>query len=184
MPILGTIASSYLQSTAVLAYESIATITSASGTITFTSIPATYKHLQIRAIGKNSNTTYAYVYLTMQLNTDTGNNYDCHSIYGVGGSVGVMGNGTYTNQMIMGPAVAAGGGVASQVSNPAIIDILDYADTNKFKTLRSLSGFDANGQGDTRLLSGVWKSTAAVTSVSLIGFDTQVHAALYGIKGA
>lgn len=182
MPILGIVSSSTRQGLEIGSYESIATLTTAGSTLTFSNIPQTYKHLQIRFVGKNSNTTYQYVYLTMRLNSDTGANYDCHSMYATGSSIGSMYNGTYTDQMIIGPLISSGGGMSSQNSNPVIIDILDYTNTNKFKVIRALGGFDGNSPGEIRLASGQWKNTAAITSVSLNGADVQVNAALYGIK--
>jgi len=67
-----------------------------------------------------------------------------------------------------------------------IIDVLDYQDTNKFKTSRSLSGFDANGSGQVLLSSGSWRSTVAVNSITLLagaGNWTSVSQfTLYGVK--
>jgi hypothetical protein len=69
-----------------------------------------------------------------------------------------------------------------------VIDILDYANTNKYKTTRTLGGFDANGSGEQGLFSGLWMSATAVTSIDLIAtsgnWTTDTRFALYGIKGA
>jgi hypothetical protein len=66
-----------------------------------------------------------------------------------------------------------------------VIDILDYANTNKYKTMRTLSGYDANGSGNVGLFSGLWMNTAAVTSINLLTFYDQYATyssfALYGI---
>lgn len=166
-------------------YESIATITTA-GTFTFSSIPSTYKHLEIRAIGKSSNSTYQSIYWTMRLNGDsTSGNYNCHSLYGNGGgSVTAMGNGTYTDQMIIGEIAASGSGMASQTVSPFIVNISDYANTGKRKIIRSFVGFDGSGVGTMRISSGLWNSNSAISSITIYGSDTGVlHAALYGIKG-
>lgn len=165
-------------------FESIATITTTGNPITFSSIPGTYKHLQLRIIGKSSNTTYSSIYWTVRLNGDSGNNYNSHSIYGNGSTAAAMYNGTYVDQMIAGEIVASGGGMASQNSSPMIIDLLDYSNTSKNTVIRSLGGFDGNGTGTIRFGSGLWMNTAAVTSISLFGGDAgTLHAALYGIKG-
>ena len=57
------------------AFESIATFSPTSGSsVTFNSIPSTYKHLQIRyAI-----TTSAYADIRFRINGDTGSNYTYH----------------------------------------------------------------------------------------------------------
>jgi hypothetical protein len=76
-----------------------------------------------------------------------------------------------------------------------VIDILDYANTNKYKTLRSLTGFDNNTtggageQGGVLFLSDAWYDTSAITSISLFpessgNFAQYSTYALYGIKGA
>ena len=67
------------------------------------------------------------------------------------------------------------------------MDILDYSNTNKNKTLRQLAGTDNNGNGVVGLSSGLWQSTAAVASIDItaIGsFSQYTSFALYGIKRA
>ena len=69
-----------------------------------------------------------------------------------------------------------------------VVDILDYADTNKYKTTRTLNGFDGNGTGAVTFNSGSYQSTSAVTSVTFYSVGTAFaeysQFALYGIKGA
>ena len=70
-----------------------------------------------------------------------------------------------------------------------VIDILDYANTSKYKTFRSLMGFDANGSGRVGLFSGCWQSTSAISSIQIYSdnrsanFTQYSHFALYGIRG-
>jgi hypothetical protein len=75
----------------------------------------------------------------------------------------------------------------SNVYGTSVTSILDYADTNKFKTVRSLGGFEDNSSGLVLFCSGNWRSTSAVTSISLItgsgSWTTDTRFALYGIKG-
>jgi hypothetical protein len=66
---------------------------------------------------------------------------------------------------------------------------LDYANTNKYKTTRSIGGNDNNGSGFVSLISGLWLSTSAISNIEIIPLNgtlwTQYsHFALYGIKGA
>jgi hypothetical protein len=68
-----------------------------------------------------------------------------------------------------------------------VIDILDYADTNKYKTCRLLGGQDLNGGGRVYSMSSNWQKTAAITQIDL-SFETgncmqYSSFALYGIKG-
>jgi hypothetical protein len=68
----------------------------------------------------------------------------------------------------------------------AVIDVLDYQNTNKYKTTRTLCGFDANGSGFAWFQSNLWSSTAAITSITLKPFSgdfiTYSSFALYGVK--
>ena len=187
MPILGVIASSKLTAAAVGDFESIATVSVGGGgasNIEFTSIPATYSHLQIRAIAQ---TTSCGQFTKMQFNNDTTvANYRSHILYGDGSSV--VSN-TYTASIFDNiPVWANNTGDTANTFSPAIIDILDYANTNKYKTTRSLDGRENNTIGVLGYMSGLWMSTSAITSIKFSGysgnFPQYTHFALYGIKGA
>jgi len=155
-------------------YDSIATVTvsTTASSITFSSIPATYRHLQIRLFSKNSTDNGT---ISMRYNGDSASNYSLHDLYGNGATASSLGaaNQTYTFASLTGSTQAA----------VSIIDILDYADTNKYKTNRSLIGVDYNGNGYLWFSSGNWRNTAAITSIVLAATFTQyTSAALYGIK--
>lgn len=163
-------------------YESIATVTVGSGgqsTVTFSSIPSTYKHLQLRVIGNVSTDSN----MTMRLgngSVDSGTNYSWHQLYGTGSAAGAVA-GANSTQMYF--ASMTNG---SNIFGASIIDILDYADTNKYKTVRGLDGYDANGSGVVDLASGSWRSTSAVNTIELkcaANFNQYSSFALYGIKG-
>jgi hypothetical protein len=175
-------------SAAIGDYQSIATAsgTGASGTISFTSIPSTYTHLQIRVNSRSTETaTYGALYVRLGNSTiDTGNNYAWHRLYG-DGATAITGATATTSQMLT--AMTATTFPASQTSfGGSVIDILDYANTSKYKTCRGLTGFDYNGSGYVGLQSGLWQSASAVTNIDLItggGFWTTTSSfALYGIK--
>ena len=161
-------------------YESIATVTVGSGgasNVEFTSIPSTYKHLQIRYIARGSILTNSL----MQFNADTGTNYSWHVLYGTGASALAVGGGS--NSFMYASNIAS----ATSNFTGGVIDILDYASTSKYKTMRTLGGYDANGSGEIGLFSGSWQSTSALTSIKLYpnssGTYTQyTQFALYGIK--
>jgi hypothetical protein len=184
MPILGIMASSTSAANAVGDYESIATVTVGAGSqanIEFTSISGTYKHLQIRYAAIPSSAAAIYR-IRGQFNSDTGNNYATHLLYGGGASVAVAAAST-TNQFTAGSSVL--GLTANQVV-VGILDIFDYSNTNKYKTARILASGDFNGSGEVDLNSGLWMNTAAITSIKLY-FDTAnlnqySTFALYGIK--
>jgi hypothetical protein len=179
-PILGIWASSASPAAAATSYESIATLT-ANGT--FTSIPQTYKHLQIRYLARDSssNTTKGFF---LRFNGDTGANYAAHSLGGNGSSASAAGVTGFT-YMPLGTIPA--NNATSNVFAGGIVDILDYTNTNKNTTVRALTGFDANGSGTVELDSGLWINTSAITSITC-GTDTGNLVtggiiALYGIKG-
>jgi hypothetical protein len=166
------------------AYDSIATAsgTGSSGTITFSSIPSTYTHLQIRGIGRNS---YPSSQTNVRFNSDTGSNYANHMLYGEGSAAYAAQNVSQTFFRFYGLAYSS---LTAGIMSGYVIDILDYANTNKYKTTRTLGGFDANGSGEQGLFSGLWMSATAVTSIDLIAtsgnWTTDTRFALYGIKGA
>lgn len=179
-PILGIIASSKL--TAVGDFESIATVSVSSSTspIEFTSIPSDYKHLQLRFIAKSDS---ADLDVWARFNSDTGNNYSRHRIYGDGASVSVDTEASTSAIVTFG---RTGSGTNNFGTN--VVDILDYTNTNKYKTTKSLYGRDSNGSGFAMFSSGLWMNTNAITSISVFpqsgNFNQYSHFALYGIKGA
>jgi hypothetical protein len=161
------------------AYDSIATATGAASTITFSSIPSTYTHLQLRLFMVGTNATMD---VWGRFNSDTGANYMSQRIYGTGSSSALAGaNLTSTKVDFF---------AYSNNTQPAcaVIDILDYANTSKYKTSRSLTGSDTNGSGFIEFTSGLWQSASAINSIVIfpqVGtFAAGTHAALYGIKGA
>lgn len=184
---LNTIFGSLSAGGVATSYESIATVTVGSGgssTITFSSIPATYTHLQIRAICRTTAGTSNINSIFGQFNSDTGSNYARHFINGSGTSVGAN-NGVSQTSMFWGTNIET---LGTNIFAANVIDILDYANTNKYKTTRSLSGVDANGSGFVQFMSGLWMNTAAVTSITILpnsdSFIQYSHFALYGIKGS
>jgi hypothetical protein len=168
-------------------YESIATVTVGSGgsaTVSFSSIPSTFKHLQIRGLGRSTDAGGSDVTGRLQFNTDTGTNYSTHRLYGYGSSAGA--DASSSTNGISFATILADGNLASCFS-ASVCDILDYADTNKFKTTRSLAGGDYNTGGMMFFNSGNWRSTSAVTSITLFpssgNWKQYSSFALYGIKG-
>ena len=172
-----------------LAFDSISTTAVTSGgaaSVTFSSIPSTYTHLQIRLLARTNRTGYSNDLLKVTFNSDTATNYSAFRMYGDGGGAGTSANNT---QAYMEDWIVSSDAAGSNVFGTVVIDVLDYKDTNKHKTLRSLGGFDNNGDGYVALSSGNWRSTSAITSVSIAmasgtSFKQYSHFALYGIKAA
>lgn len=188
MPIPGIIASSVVP--AAGAFESIAsaTGTGSAASITFSSIPAGYQHLQIRGIMQNTGTTTSARSIQLQLNSDTtGGNYASHLLLGDGASAAAT-NDTTSGYVLGGTLVVANNFSTGDYVGNIIVDIHDYANTSKNTTVRIFTGFDRNGAGRVFLSSGLWINTNAVTSVTLLlpseNFTTKTSFALYGIKAA
>jgi hypothetical protein len=158
------------------------TLTSTQTSITFSSIPSTYKSLQIRAnVLCAANLTFR-----IKLNGDTtAANYSRHHLSGNGATVAAGGA---ANSTAFIPLLVVTGTVATY-PNVFITDIHDYASITKNKTVRSISGSDKNAaSGSIELDSGAWFSTAAVTSVTIdidgtSTFSSGTTFALYGMVG-
>jgi hypothetical protein len=168
-------------------YESIATFNlgSAQSSVTFSSIPSTFKHLQIRALAK-TNVASGYSQIVLNLNGDTASNYNNHQLYGFGASAGAQSAGS--QPVLYNGYISANFGSTANIFGATIIDILDYTSTNKTKVTRGLSGIDMNGSGAVTFGSGLWLGTTAINSIT-VGNDTGSNFvqyssfALYGIKG-
>jgi hypothetical protein len=170
-------------------YQSIATVTVGSGgsaTVSFTSIPATYTHLQVRGIARTNRSGSNQDAIRYRFNSDSGSNYTLHYLYG-NGSTAAAGANTSDTQAYM-DGFTESDNLAGAFGG-FILDILDYTNTNKYKTSRSWSGREDNTSGAIWFESTVWMNTAAITSIvftpnSGTSIDQYSQFALYGIKGA
>ena len=166
------------------AYDLLETtvLTSSASSITFSGLDAytDYKHLQVRAVARNSNGNYNSE-MNVQFNGVSGTSYAYHYVYGSSAS-GVSSTDGMEDIWVTGNSYAPNryGGI--------VMDILDFASTNKNTTVRSLSGFGGfNSQ--IRFTGGLFVNTSAITSIT---FDSYVptqdlhsgtRISLYGVKG-
>ena len=185
-PILGIIASSQQGGISNTSYDSIATVTVGSGgssSISFTSIPSTYQHLQVRVHGM-----FTAINVAISFRVGTGGTPDTTTS-------------NYFYHRLTGDGATASAGAGADIPQSAwvignnntaypevfVADILDYKDTNKYKTIRMLSGVDSNGVGEVDLTSGLWKNTGAIDVIQMVpntgNFAQHASFALYGIKG-
>jgi hypothetical protein len=168
---------------ALPAYEQIATQVLSSGvaSVTFSSIPSTYRHLEVRLTHRepsSNNNENALI----QFNGDTASNYSSHRLI----SDGAIGSySTLTNYI----RYRVPGNVFTGVWAGGILSILDYAQTTKNKTTKMLGGYCfGNGSSEIGLYSGSWRNTAAITSITFSsvngnGIMAGSRFSLYGIKG-
>jgi hypothetical protein len=167
-------------------YESIQTFTVGSGgsaSIDFTSIPSTYKHLQIRGISRSTDSAN-FTQTKLTINGVT-TNYTLHQLFADGASATAF---AQTGQASTLYECMTADTATANIFGVTILDILDYTSTDKNKTFRIFAGFDANGSGRMALSSGMTTTnTNAVTSVTLTprfgNFKQHTQFALYGIKG-
>jgi hypothetical protein len=169
-------------------FESIATVSVGSGgaaSVTFSSIPSTYTHLQVRGISRTENAANQARNFRFYFNGDTASNYAFHLLRGDGSSV--VADATANSVGVCG--VSLDDSTTASAYGAAVIDILDYTNTNKYTTLRSLSGGDYNGGGFMSFHSTLWLNTNAITSIEFynagaIEWKEHTTFALYGIKVA
>lgn len=166
----------------------IASILIPSGGSSFLNIPQNYTHLQLRITARSDYDRGAGnlvpVSLYAQFNDDGGANYSNHWLTGDGASATSSG-GANNNGAHFGTYGLPGFRAPANVYGSFIIDILDYTNTNKYKTVKSLAGVDENGGGNASLVSSNWRSTAAITKIYLYADGNLVsgsRADLYGLQ--
>ena len=160
-------------------YEPIATTTlgSAASTITFSAIPNTFTDLRLVLVGLTDASGNREI--GIRFNGDSATNYSITSLIGNGSTV------SSTRQTSQSKIFA--GEVVSTREALCEIDIFSYnGSTNK--TVLAKSSEDRNGSGNVRNTVGLYRSTSAITSVTLIldsdNYAIGYTATLYGIKSA
>jgi len=165
-------------------FESIQTITvggAGAASIEFTSIPATYTHLQLRGLTRTNRASDEDVF-KMRFNSDTTEtNYYNHYLEG---STTTSYAGA-SNQSWIGLTTSAT--MTANTFGGHVIDILDYANTNKYKTTRVLGGYRRNAGGTIWFNSHLWKNTNAISTITFVpnlgtNFAQYSTFALYGVK--
>jgi len=160
-------------------YEKISTTTlgSAAATITLSSIPATYTDLRLVFLGGGASGAQ----FRLRFNGDTATNYSSVIVSGDGTTAGST---RYTSV----DGIKSGYNIGTTIFTLISFDILSYAGSTLKTTLLQYSN-DQNGSGETQATVGLWRSTAAITSVGLdlIGgtnFSIGTSLTIYGIKAA
>jgi hypothetical protein len=164
-------------------YQLISTVfgTGSSSSITFSSIPSTFRHLEIRYVGKLASSAGR---LYLRMNGVSSTSYRTHRIRATGSSIGTTDHGSATQ-------IDFQHGFDSSSSNifaGGVISIFDYSSTSKNTTARGFYGTTDPGQATTANLdSGVFFSTEAVNSLTIsvsaaINITSDSRFSLYGIK--
>lgn len=151
--------------------------------VTLSSIPQTFKHLQIRVLARSTTGNQDFY---MGFNGASGTMHRAHYVYGIPGS------GTSSG--------TEGGNGRSRIGfmqissdtlerfSPNIIDILDYSNTAKNTTSRVLNARVSSQFNVVGLWSQLFLSTNAITSVTFSNTSPGQFAAgsrfsIFGIKG-
>jgi hypothetical protein len=153
------------------------TLSGAAASVTFSDIAATWRDLRLIWVGTHASTAAAS--MSLRLNGDTGTNYSDTLLNG-NGSAAASSRRSSVAYLYVGELA----GTTLAYPTPITVDIMAYANTNVFTTVLSASA--VAGTIVTRGV-GLWRSTAAVTSLScqIYGGGTNQAAgstfSLYGI---
>jgi hypothetical protein len=165
-------------------YELIATANGngSSGTINFSSIPADYKHLQIRWTARNtSNPSSGFQWIQVRFNDLSTSIYASHNLRGALTAV-TSSAFTSADSINLRDSMALSNETTGVVYS-GVLDILDYVSTTKNKTVRAIYGHHSG----VSLFSGFINNQAAVSKISLIAglgaYSTISRFSLYGLKG-
>jgi len=153
--------------------------------IDFNSIPTTYKHLQLRYIGKSGRSNSSNGWLSIKINGSWPDYASSVSYVN-----GTMSEVTYTPGATTGYFLAAPGTTANSACfGQGVIDFLDYRNTNKLKVATTTSSVN-NAAGDAIIIQAaqMLNSTSAITSISILSTDgttiqQNTKFSLYGIVG-
>jgi len=166
----------------------IATVNFSGNFANFTNIPQTYQDLRlVYTIRSGATTNDAgksnQVYFTGLIN---GVNTQSYSFAFLEGDGSTRSAGYFNNQFIVYYGLIPNANATAGIFGSGYVDFLNYRDTNTFKTIITNQGSDTNGSGNVRITANLYRSTAAITSISVSAASVVAGstATLYGIKGA
>ena len=167
MAIIEAIATTYLEADA--------------SSVTFSSL-GSYEHLQLQMSVRTDDTDHDMV--RINFNSDTGSNYSRHYMRGY---VTSTQGGAFTGVAYLYGGWIPGADMDAADYGTTTVDILDYRNTSKNTTVNWLVGaaIDTN----VYFVSGMWDSTAAVTSIAMTphqgtNFVRGSEFTLYGLKSS
>jgi hypothetical protein len=154
-----------------------------TASVTFSAIPASFTHLQLRVVGRYTAATVSSN-MTLRFNADSGANYGYQYIRNNNGTITAAAPGSYQTSLYVGDMPGASD--AASFYGSMIIDLLDYANTNKIKTLKTFNGRGSGANPALDMFNGTWNSTAAISSilvsdaVTSASFAAGTRVSLYG----
>lgn len=158
------------------------TVGTATSSITFSSIPSTYTDLVVVASILPSSTSFYTP--SLQFNSDTGSNYSSTWMYGQGSTAVSSRNTSQTQMAIDNYSATPAVGYPMSV----LFNVFNYANTSVYKTVIARGNDIFASAGETSATVGLWRSTAAITSVTVKGNGANFAAgstfSLYAIKAS
>jgi len=150
--------------------------------VTFSGIPSTYEHLQLR-ISSHDSYGASYDVLYGRFNEDSATNYSSHKMEGYSSSTNAGGN-TGQTYAWLGAVEGSYGATLATTYGGLIVDIFDYANTNKNTTTMSFSGVvDPRPTNVAYFSSSLWDNTAAVNRIDLWGYAGFVRGTTFTLYG-
>ena len=188
-PILGTLAAQF-SGKAFGAFDSIASATpSGPNTVTFSSIPQTFTHLQLRVMARMTTSNSGIGIFQVHLNSNSSNVYYLNFITAVGNDINATNS--WGDSTAMWGLIYGTGTPYADTFAVTVMDLVDYSSTNKRKTIRASMG-GSNNENDSnselRLANWTYQSSDAIDTITLTTtsgtFASGTIASLYGIKGS
>ena len=171
------------------AFDSIASATpSGTSTVTFSSIPQTFKHLQLRMMTRDTTNSGSTELTIVRINNNSGNVYYNNYIIASGNNVNATNS--YGDGASMWALTFGALSSYSDLFGVSIFDFVDYSSTNKRKTIRANMGLNDTDNGSVnglRLANWTYLSTDAVSTITLSAvsnFASGTIISLYGIRGS
>ena len=159
-------------------FESIASYSlTGLGNVTFSSIPSTYKILQVRFHGASQD-HYTHMKTNLGIGTWSMGPRALTGSLGVNIAAGYNPDGFYLNN----------GGLSVSYRGSFITEFIDYASSNKTKTGVNWYGTQTGSSSQNNQLNMWWNSTSAINSITISSdsgyqLSTGTVVGLYGILG-
>lgn len=156
------------------------TISSATPSITFNSIPDTYTDLVVICYFSASSSNV--VTPSLRFNGDTTSAYSSTSVYGTGSTTTSVRNAT--TMMYLGDYAA---GITTHAPDPYILHINSYRNTSTYKSVLCRYNQINSSNAEVGITAGLWRNQNAISSITILSNGGQNYAvgstfALYGIR--
>jgi hypothetical protein len=160
-------------------------LASPAATVTFPSIPQTYRHLELEIVGRTDAAGTGISGINVRFNGDAGANYDWEFVKG-GGTTASAGNALNATSALGGDLPQA----SALAGSPGVsrMRIPLYSGTAFHKVLYGLESFKTGttaASSSAQATTSWWRSTAAITQIDVIAsagnFVAGSYVGLYGV---